>query len=537
MHLRIRREHTIPAILAMTLHLVAGIAPAVPPELVDTAANPDNWLVLYNMNSQESISWVQWYAQQRSIPVGNLIGLNASTGEHLATLEDIQTQIVGPVRTLLDGDDELRSRIMGILLGYGLPGHYSTPPLGGPGGFSVADALQDMYDDTLPPAQQKQNNLVSPFYQSALLPPNGRLTRDTLPENVYIVARIDAPSLGMAYALTIRAKRIESPGSYIDTEIGWYDYTDSHFTNGVWPWLRTAVETSSLAVPWQAFDSDVEGTENGAFRIDTHDVDGWNDGRLASEFPGSRIFAYNFNSWGATTVRSSTNEGGRFVPNAIINGYAAALGATGEPQFTAPLPAILLAGLQQGWTLGESFFLCNPLNDWMWTLIGDPLLTVPHWFDESPPPPIEMGDINADGSVDGVDIGLLSQAMLGSLADPEMLARADLSGDGLINDDDAFLILGPTLWSTPTPSALQGTGDLDSNGRMDGQDLDLFIQLLIDGDTSLWPLRIVWAADMNLDDQLSFQDLPIFVEQLVTALSDEPLPPIPPPDETEPEPE
>lgn len=495
-----------------------------------TASMPDSWLVLYNLNDADSIAWAAWYQEQRQIPSENMVGLFASTDEHLESSEEAQEQIVGPVRDLLDSDSELRSRVMGILLGFRLPGSYATPPQGGPGGFSVADALQDMYDDLLSPAAQQGYNLLCPQFAGAALPPGGRITKAQMPPTIFMVARIDAPTLALAKAMTLRAKAIEAPNHYIRGEYAWFDYSDSQFASsgGVWPWLRDAVTSAQLAsIPWREFDSDTEGTFFDAFRIDTHDVDGWNDGRLMSKTPGSRIFAYNFNSWGATTVRSTSAHGARFVPNAIAGGYAAALGSTGEPQFLAPFPKIFLACLQEGWTAGEAFFLANPLNDWMWTYFGDPFLHVPNWFDVTPPDPRGNGDINGDGVVDGVDLALLSPLLLGIVNDPTMIAAADMSGDGVIDDDDAFLMLGPLVFGADSPDPLRGTCDVNQDNRVDSRDIPKFMEMIIDNGASQWPLRIRWAADANRDGSVNLADIPSFVEQLLSQVGDSMLPPSP----------
>lgn len=527
-------------LIALTWFCTLTAGPtAEPPRGVTprTADMPDSWLVLYNLDVPESVEWAEWYQTQRSIPVDQMIGLHTTSSEHLSSLEEVQTQIVAPVRALIDGDEALRSRIMGILLGYGMPGHYSSAPLGGPGGFSVADAFQDMYDDSLPEASQQGYNLQCPHFSQSILPPGGRLTKETLAQDKYIVARIDAPSLELAKAMTLRAKEIERGDHYIDTEFAWYDYTDTQFTQGIWPWLRDAVLSPALvAVPWQEFESDTQSPFLDAFRIDTHDIDGWNDGRLRTKIPGSRIFAYNFNSWGATTVRSTSAQNARFVPNAIAEGYAAAIGATGEPQFQAPFPKILVGCLAEGWTLGESFYLSNPLNDWMWTLVGDPFLRVPNWFDVHPPEPAGSGDINADGRIDGADVVLMSQILLGAQVSAEMRAAADMTGDGLVNDDDAFLLLGPTVWESPVPEALRGTGDVNNDGRFDGADIDRFSLMLLDDSIARWPLRDCWAADMNQDGRLDSDDIPPFLLKS-TYISPYEIPPPGPPPPPDPDPD
>jgi hypothetical protein len=102
------------------------------------------------------------------------------------------------------------------------------------------------------------------------------------------------------------------------------------------------------------------------------------------------------NSWGATTVRSTTDHGGRFVPNALFNGqFVGAMGATAEPYTgTEPVPGTIVACLADGRTLGEACFHANPYRNYMWELVGDPLLRVPHWFADPSqvlPAPSDLG--------------------------------------------------------------------------------------------------------------------------------------------------
>jgi len=358
------------------------------------ADNPECWLVLYNLNSLKSVIWANWYQEQRNIPDENMIGLYASLDEHLPDLTSVQTQIISPVRTLLNENPDLNSTIMGILLGYGLPGHYDTP-LYSVGGFSVSDALSDMYDDDLDPYDQQDLNLDNTqIYgpDSENLIPENRLTRDSMQSKKYMVARIDAPSLQDAMDLTLKAKSIEYYESFIYGQKIYYDYEAS--IQGVdydWSTLKWAVgDYPSYGIPlpdepFTVFVSETEQISNDAFRFGWHDVDGWNDGRLNGIPAGKRILAYNQNSWGATTVRSTTEDNARYVPNVLSSGYAAAIGATGEPYYgSGPSPAVLIAALREGWTVAEAFYLAKLQDDWMWTLVGDPFLKVPNWFDETP---------------------------------------------------------------------------------------------------------------------------------------------------------
>jgi len=350
-----------------------------------TADMPDSWLVLYNVNDSESVLWANWYRQVRSIPQENMLGLDASTEEHLPDLATAQAQILDPVQGYLDANPDIEQRIMGILVGYRVPGNFGQPPLvPNVGGFSVCNALQDMTNTT-----QWEQNLDCPhmLWPFGALPVGGRLTKATMIPGHYMTARIDAPTVSKALNLTLRAMDIESADGLFVGEIEtWYDYLDPVMPGGEWYWLKRAVQDQNLAeIPWGAFDADTDQTPNDAFRFGTHDINNWDDPRLFGSPNGPRILAFNLNSFGATTVRSCQAENGRYVPNALEAGYAAAIGATGEPQCcVCPFPDTLLAAMREGWTLGEAFYLANPYDDWMWIVVGDPFLRLPEWFVAEP---------------------------------------------------------------------------------------------------------------------------------------------------------
>jgi uncharacterized protein (TIGR03790 family) len=487
-----------------------------------TADQSASWLVLYNTNLPDSIAWAQWYQVQRGIPQDHLLGLSASSSEHLPDLASVQTQIISPVRDYLANHPEIAQQVMGIILGYGLPGHYAQPPASpGIGGFSVTDALQDMTDDTLPPAVQKGQNLDCPQGVGLILP-TARLTKSTMQPGHYMTARIDGPTSADAMLLTTRALRLSQSSATLHGQHVWFDYQDPTFPSPghEWTWLRLAVTNPQLAeIPWTSFDlkgqNGSQQTPQAAFRFDTYKLYGWNVADFVTDDPGDQVLAFDFNSFGAVTVRSTTGQGGVLVPNALAAGYTAAIGATGEPQsFVGPFPDTVLAALREGWTLGEAFYLANPYNDWMWTLIGDPLLTLPNWFN-----PVEItpgnGDINQDGVVDGCDIQSFIVVMTGANSDPAARGAADLNGDGVINADDAFLLMGPLVFDSYDPSILRGSGDANGDGILDGRDIAAFVDKLIGGLHGDEPLRERFAADMNKDGLITVDDVPLFIQTLL----------------------
>jgi uncharacterized protein (TIGR03790 family) len=490
-----------------------GFASAIPPA-ERTADLPDSWLVLYNINSSESVAWVDWYQQQRNIPADHLLGIACTLQEDLADLTAVQAEVIGPVRTFLVANPEVAETIMGIVLGYGLPGHYGTPPINpSVGGFSVADALQDMTDDTLPPGPfdyqggQRGYNYDCPTLSGRLLPASGRLTKATMAANRYMVMRIDGPTVEAAQALTLRAKVLENPQHSLQGESVSYDYYDPAFpsSNHEWYWLKSAVAAAALAdLPWASFESHAGAPAHDAFRMAIYKVTGWSAADFEGPDVGSRVLGFDYNSYGAVTLRSPTAQGGLYVPNALAAGYAAAIGATGEPQCCqSPIPGVLLAALREGWTLGEAAYLTNPFNDWMWTAVGDPFLRLPNWFNA---PPELGGDINADGMVNLQDLAGFRACLGGpGVASDPVCLPYDFDNDG---DYDLLDFAG--LQQTYTGGDVTPPdGDFDTNGLIDLADL----AGLVSCQTSVTPTAAaagcaVFDFDFDLDiDMRDFSHL------------------------------
>ena len=467
-----------------------------------TADLPDSWLVLFNLNSPDSVLWADWYQPERSIPAENMLGLDASTEEHLPDRATAEEQILTPVESFLDTHPDIDECVMGIVLGYDLPSHFGCPPIvPDVGGFSVANALQDLTNETIWEMNLDCPHMVPPY---GMLPAGGRLTKATIIPRHYIVAQIDGASLGEVQVLTLRAKAIEDPEHFFSLDASvWYDYADSTLPDGEWYWLKVAVENADLAdLPWQSFDADTEQTPNDAIRFGTHDVSGWYDTRLFGTPIGNRVLAFNMNSWGGTTVRSCTMDDGRYVPNALGAGYAASIGATGEPQCcVCPFPDTLLASLREGWTLGEAFYLANPYDDWMWTLLGDPFLTIPHWFGEIP---ALYGDLDHDGSISlrdhaGFQACLTASGPEGE-ADP-VCEPFDSDEDGDYDLVDAAAFQRSFTGGPVVPR----TGDYDNDGQVTFDDFAAYMTCMTaPGPSSLTEECEVFDFDFDLD--IDFRD-------------------------------
>ena len=83
-----------------------------------------------------------------------------------------------------------------------------------------------------------------------------------------------------------------------------------------------------------------------------------------------------------------------------------------------------------------------------------------------PPVVTCAGDLDADGVIDGADIGLLTAAF--GTSDP----ASDLDGNGIVDGADLGILLG--LWGT-CPEPVVCTGDLNGDGVVDGADVGILL--------------------------------------------------------------
>ena len=416
-----------------------------------TPSDPNSWLVLYNLNDADSITWANFYAGWYDIPAINLLGLDTTTAESISgtgAIDTVQAEIITPIREHLAVNPNLAARTCGILVGYRVPGIYGSSPYGGPGGLSTANLLQDLSTTA------KQANPDCDGFASDIPPP---VMKSTLGEDRFVVGWLDAPTVDTAVWMTLKAEVISSPEFCMpDDQYVYYDPCDPHLYPTWWRWLEDIADPVKgrnydkySEIPWMRFDADVDSTPRDVFRFGTHDVASWNDGRLHDGPAGARILAFNLNSWGATTVRSISSQGGRYVPNAIDAGYAAAIGSTGEPgSLISPYPWILLGVLRDGRTLAEAVYLANPNDNWTWVCVGDPLLKVGNWFGK---PCIELssGDLNCDGTTDGFDITPFVLALSARQEYETLYAGCD--------------------WRT---------GDMNGDGDLDGSDIEGFVDMI-----------------------------------------------------------
>lgn len=369
-----------------------------------TADSPDSWLVLFNRNDEESRAWALWYLAGWGIPITNSLGLDVP-GDEKIHVDVYVERIRDPIRAFLQhnrstiaAQPQYNRTIMGIIVGFRVPGvFYVTEPLAAPrvhggGGYSVTNALANLAVvsgptrlpwgtwQIFPTTPNKHYRKPEETGQSRTKPDKAGINRQNLGAGLYMTARLDGPTLEDVKRLSSFTEITMSSGglrksgeNFNPPGLFYHDAVDP--TLGVWDDLVEA-QAALPELPWRPFDSDTEGTPDAVFRASWHRITGWNQ-RIWDQ-TGPRLLAIDHNSFGATTVRSTTAHGSRFVPVALFQGgYLAAVGSSAEPlQDTLPDLTVLLTHLIHGERLGVAFFMANPHVNWMWELVGDPLLTI-----------------------------------------------------------------------------------------------------------------------------------------------------------------
>jgi uncharacterized protein (TIGR03790 family) len=345
-----------------------------------TAKNADSWLVLYNKNSKESIEWAEWYSQLHKIPNENLLGLNASLEERIC-VEEFLSQIYYPIL------EKTNDKIMGIIVGFLVPGNFYLPspwsageiipPTPEGSGYSVTSALMNMsyisgpIKYTVPETNYYQwktyPTYPNPhFFDVDYETPSNGVTKFSLGARRFLTARIDGPSLK-------DVKKLSDPIFLNKTRYLYYDNIDESY--GEWASLDSALN-KFVDLQWIEFNSDIEDTPDCLIRFSWSRISAWRD--VVWDGSGTRLLAFDQNSFGATTIRSLIDHNGRFVPNILFKAnFKVAIGATAEPLInTSPDISTLIYHILEGRNLGESMFLSVAFTNWMWELVGDPLLSL-----------------------------------------------------------------------------------------------------------------------------------------------------------------
>ncbi len=332
------------------------------------ADDPARWLVIYNTASADSVAWAEHYRSARGVPYGNLLGLPLSTGETVAAhdLLDLQSEL-----TAYLADNDPQQAIMGIVLGFGVPGYavingWATP---------ISPMLQCLDGDDEP--------IANPL---AGLRHSTRPTRATM-QGRFLVARVDAPALVDAIAMVDRATALmtDGPGDGADATV-WLDavtpgpvYASMQQTMIDW---SQSVDAQALRLPLIATAPADPPSEVRFDRV-TNDGFFWGfrDAVPSQGFfgdpAGRRVFAAQLNDVTATAPTLRQADDANWASASLKHGYAATIGIAHPITLTAwPEAWSFYNAVRDGWTLAEAWWASSPLWRAGVMFIGDPLLKV-----------------------------------------------------------------------------------------------------------------------------------------------------------------
>ena len=334
------------------------------------ADDPARWLVVYNTAELDSVAWVDSYRNARGVPYANLFGLDLSANETINSSE--WTNVVTKVNAYLSSN-YLEENVLGILLGYHVPGYVDSDGLG------FIDAIPALlhHTDTTP--------LFNPLsYDGIPIRP----AKDNL-VGFKLTARIDAPDLTSAQTLISRATELMGNGLGDESlNTLWFDpYTNSG--SGTDPQIAemtqwsTSVDRMKTHLPIILSAESDPGIE---VQFDQIQNDGffwgWSEAAPSTNFfgtpSGSRIFCFQLHTVSATARTIRGTPSGNWAEKAMEVGYVAAAGSSRGFSLTAvPHVRPFFEALRLGWTLAEAWFVANPVPGEGLFLVGDPLLTVP----------------------------------------------------------------------------------------------------------------------------------------------------------------
>ncbi|MEM9883137.1 MAG: hypothetical protein AAF800_09500 [Planctomycetota bacterium] len=346
------------------------IGPVVVPPSSPYADDPAAWLVVYNHASPDGALWAAAYRAARGVPLANVLGLDLPTAETIdaAAYESLRAAIAD----YLDRNG-LRTQIMGLLLGYAVPGYVAYPSAALP--LAVASLLQTDATTLATAYQAGVTDTVQPR----------RPIADGSPPAFRLTARIDAPSLADAIALTDRAVVLQAVPLTAEDRL-WIDRFPSiasfqPMSDELSAWaegldrqrLRLATRISELS----------DGPEPTGFDALDRDAFYWGWGQTqppagyfdAADGRRAVLVQLRWTSPSTATLRSSDPDD--WAGRALQAGYAAVVVATRSASLSeVPLPRPFFAALRAGWTLAEAWAVSQLFPRGAYYLVGDPLLRV-----------------------------------------------------------------------------------------------------------------------------------------------------------------
>lgn len=317
------------------------VGPLVVPPVLEHAADPRRWLLVYNRDVADSVTVAEQYRAARAVPYANCVGLSLGSSESMSAAN------AAALRSLLTtylADNHLSAQVRGVVLSHRVPGLVDD-------GRSLAAALAD------------PTHAGNPSYASG----DTLGDRTALGRTAWLVGELDCPTAAQALLRpTIADALVEArlDGTVLSALRAARDKV--LWVSGAWTELTTFVDTlaaQQLRLPPVTSPATAHGhaVEFVAGTTGSVSVAGQLKALLVCGGDG-----------GASTLRSS----GSLLGTAIAGGYALGVGFAGSAGGRINLLSFVTA-LRRGWTIAEALRVALPALDGSWRLAGDPLAVVP----------------------------------------------------------------------------------------------------------------------------------------------------------------
>ena len=344
-----------------------GPTPATPAS--QHADDPSRWLVIYNTADPESYAWAEAYRLARNVPYANLLGLTLPTHEtiNVSEYQDLANSIESYLLT-----HELNGQIMGLLLGYRVPGYVD---------FSGTGTLESI-------PSLLQTNSASPGHKSnpnSYSQSQARLTAPLL-QGDRITARIDAADIHKAVGLINRATELTENGLgdnkdatlFFDPFVGDTPAYQTAFQEMIdWSFSLERLQTKLLLT----YSGDPTNNNQASFSEISDDgfFWGWSDtlpiADIFGQSTGRRALCAQICLTDATGPSARATSEYNWITTAISANYAAVIASSrNNPIEAIPDVQALFAALTHGWTLAEAWHAAQPRLREGFFLIGDPLM-------------------------------------------------------------------------------------------------------------------------------------------------------------------
>jgi hypothetical protein len=353
------------------------------------AISKSNFIVVYRLGDLDSADFAAYYAAKYEMdtttddPSGNsgtlngvnwevngqLVGVQCSNSEILASSSAFNEQVLDPVKYAMDNAPELSGRnIWGIILGYHVPG-----------GFYHGDDIISSTSRMSRINYSFDKKISNKLYNRSIFSRFNATEANT----ALICSRLDGPNVQQVKTYIDNAdilnKQLFANGTfYIDPysdKVGpsgeAYEELLLEFKDELLPSLNLETWSTTFLDPY--IDVAIPYVNDDSF------VWSWFTDRAYSSFFQStnaiRVFFYNADFDGGFGVRDENGHRWPFLSMSAGN-YAASAGAMSNPTipgFLNPVP--FFNALLRGATIGEAYLYSLPYLDWTMALFGDPLPT------------------------------------------------------------------------------------------------------------------------------------------------------------------